>query len=196
MNKGISLSCGDYIQFLNSGDVFIDSTVLSRVAGYCNLKRNELLYGSIIYKYRNGKEGIRKYGKSCGRAVYFLTGDCINHQAIFASKGCFENCVFDKDNYRICADREWMMRVKKKHVPFVCMNEIVVKYSLAAGSLSVENKALSLQEERRCIIENYLWGYPIYFLFDFCRHNKYLKKGLHTIYKKLYISVRDDSSSK
>ena len=188
MNKGIGLAKGDYIQFLNAGDFFVDVNVLSRVSAYTNMCASDVLFGNIIYQYRSGKTKKRVYKQSCAKALYYLTGDCINHQAMFASRSCFDNCLFDYENYRICADREWMMRLCKKHVDFNAIGETIVQYSLSPDSISVKNKALRKKEEAECIKKHFPLGYPIYLIFEFFRSNKRLKKVLHSIYKKLYIT--------
>ena len=50
MNKGISLSKGEYINFLNSGDKFANENVLEKVYNSIKTKPN-LVYGDInIFK--------------------------------------------------------------------------------------------------------------------------------------------------
>ena len=76
---------GDYVNFLNSGDYFASSFVISRVALAAAGSRAAALYGDIIYINEDGSEELRKYGKICANRLYFLTGDCINHQALFVA---------------------------------------------------------------------------------------------------------------
>lgn len=188
MNKGLAMARGEYIEFLNSGDTLFESGVLSRIAKYCSAKK-EILYGNITYVNPDGSENARMYGKSCGKPIYYATGDCINHQTIFAHRDCFkcDGNDFDKDSYRICADRDWMMRQSKDKVPFVACGEMTVKYSLDEESVSVRDKKLLEREEKICIKRHYPLLYPIYLIFNGIRKSKVLSGLLHGIYKLLYI---------
>ena len=237
MNKGIRLSKGDYIEFLNAGDELFDAGVLSRVAEKTEQRSDKkgrdfihtpqkgcIFYGNIIYKNPDGTEDVRIYGKSCKRPIYFATGDCVNHQAIFAPKEAFcggyskknskKNCEkssekncdkndapllktenikkstgvpFRDEIYKICADRDWMMRVTRAGFKWEALNDTVVKYDLAADSVSVRDKQRLRKEERRCLKENFPLMLPIYDAFTFCRNNVVLSKLLHRIYEILYI---------
>lgn len=225
MNKGASLASGDYIQFLNAGDILYGENTLSLVAkqidsvdlrsscagmpdekssnvGTSNAESSNMcisnfdegnvlriFYGNIIYMNPDGSEDVRMYGASCGKAIYYATGDCVNHQACFASRKCFEGALrgFNADVYKICADRDWMMRVTKAGAKWIPMGITVVKYDLDEDSVSVKNKELMKQEERLSLKSNYPAMYPIYLIFDGCRNNKVLAKVLHSVYKLLYI---------
>lgn len=187
MNKGVGKATGEYLYFLNAGDMLYDAGVIERMVTHCQPSRAEVLYGSITYVHPDGHTEQRIYGKSCGSLLYYLTGDCINHQAVFAQRTCFDIALFDAAHYRICADREWMMRLKRKKVPFVCTGEMSVYYSLDESSASVKNKTDYQREAKRCIKEHLPLGYPVFALFEFCRNNRVLKKLLHGVYRVLYI---------
>lgn len=209
MNKGFSMAAGDYIEFLNAGDELFDSQTLTTVSGIidsvcktagtgdCAGKRDSsesmyIFYGNIVYKNSDGSEDVRLYGKSCGKPIYFATGDCVNHQAIFAQRGALvqkseHEKPFRFGEFSICADRDWMMRATKLGAIWAPLNATVVKYDLAEESISVRDKALLRAEERKCLKKNYPVMLPIYVMFDFCRNNKTLSKLLHKIYEILYI---------
>lgn len=58
MNKGITQSTGDYLIFMNSGDVFFNKHVLSAI--FVNRKYEaDILYGNTVYKY--GQKGILRF---------------------------------------------------------------------------------------------------------------------------------------
>lgn len=186
MNKGIQYAKGDYIQFLNAGDRLIDSAVIQRVADKISCGMGDLYYGSIVYEYGQGEHEVRNYGPMCARKLYYYTGDCINHQAVFASKKCFKDDQFDL-SYQICADREWMMRISKKGCKFICMPFVVCAYSLNEDSMSVRMKEQMKIEADRCIKEHFKAGYFLYCVFEYFRNHKALSKLLHKVYRLLYI---------
>lgn len=187
MNKGAQKATGDYLYFLNAGDTLFDAGVMERMAAHCQPSRAEVLYGSITYVHPNGNAEQRLYGKSCGSLLYYLTGDCINHQAVLAHRACFERVRFDTAHYRICADRDWMLRLKKKRIPFICTGEMIAYYSLNADSASIKNKEDYRREAKSCIKKNLPFGYPVFALFEFCRNNRVLGRLLHGVYRVLYI---------
>lgn len=198
MNKGVEEVAGDYIEILNAGDELAGDSVLEAVASYIDKhtgSKNNLLtdevkrifYGNIIYMYPDGSNQVRTYGKSCGKAIYYATGDCVNHQAIFASKECFDTENFDAKNLKICADRDWMMRVTRSGAKWIATGITVVKYDLSDDSVSVRDSGLLKKEERICIKRHYAILYPIYLMFDFMRSNKVLSGVLHSVYKALFI---------
>lgn len=190
MNKGVKMASGEYVEFLNAGDLLADEKTLSKVSDYIDKNISDdagIFYGNIIYLNQDGSENTRIYGDSCGKAIYFATGDCVNHQACFASRKCFEKYDFDYKTYRICADRDWMMKQTKSGVKWKAIGEIVVKYELSDESISARDKKLLKEEERKCLAANYPWMLPIYAMFEFLRNNKILAAILHKIYKVLYI---------
>ena len=186
MNKGIMMASGDYIEFLNAGDRLYEITTVEDIVRTMSKHKADIYYGNIIYVYGDGHTEIRKYEKWCGRKVYNYTGDCINHQSIFAK------CSLLKENkfclsYKICADREWMMRMKKKKVVFQCIPEIICYYSLDENSTSIRQKKVYAMEADRCVKTYYPFGYLIFRGFEFCRNNKVLSGWLHKIYEILLI---------
>ena len=142
MNKGIGLASGDYIHFLNAGDMYSAPDTLLNVRKKLEPHLPDFAYGHIKYVHSDGTTEVRKYGKKCGTSLYFLTGDCINHQAVFAKRSLFQDNLFDIQ-YHICADREWMMRLKREgHIVFKAINILICDYSLDEDSMSIKNKEL------------------------------------------------------
>ena len=206
MNKGVRLARGEYIYFLNAGDTLYNNRVVEDIAGHIKkigkdaakdvkagtkekARKNagaDVIYGDICYVYPDGKQEIRKYGQSCSKKIYYLTGDCINHQAMFTRKECFEKDLFDT-SYKICADREWMMRVCKRGYRFISVDMLVCNYSLDDNSVSIQNKELSDKEAKQCIKKHFPMGSPVYWMFSFMRNNSMLQKVLHGMYRILYI---------
>ena len=186
MNKGIRMATGDYIQFLNAGDAFFSDDVVDKVVRNINSCKADVVYGNILYQYPDGSEGIRVYGQVCSTLFYFLLGDCINHQAIFAGRQCFAEGGFDT-MYRICADREWMLRTKKKKYRFKALNLLICRYSLDMASESVRNHDLYKLEAAKCIWENLRAGYFLFWMIDRIREGNVSAKMLHMIYEMVFI---------
>ncbi|WP_336213445.1 glycosyltransferase family 2 protein [Enterobacter sp. P82] len=96
MNKGLALSSGEWIVFLNAGDVFYDGNTLSKV-------KENILEASDDVNFMFGKylsDGV-EYEQDLN--IKFLTSYMINHQSIFYRRSLFDNGTFSID-YKYCAD--------------------------------------------------------------------------------------------
>lgn len=184
MNKGIALAEGGYLHFLNAGDVYCDEQVLEKTAFTIEKTGADIVYGDIEYLYPDGSRERRNYDKKCAKQIYYLTGDCINHQAMFARKKLFEKDPFDID-LPICADRDWMMKKSKEKASFHAMGFPVCVYSYDGVSLLQKDEYK--KEAAFCIRKHYPWGYPVFAVFEFMRNNRFLSGALHGVYRFLFI---------
>lgn len=104
MNKGIRLSSGDYLYFMNSGDVFAADNTLEMMAPYLE-KGTPIIYGDL---YR-GKSGIpTRYPDEL--SFGFLLEHVISHQAMFLKRIVFEKTSGFDESYTIIAD--WVVFVR------------------------------------------------------------------------------------
>lgn len=184
MNKGIGLADGAYIHFLNAGDIYCDEYVIEKAVNRIEKTGADIAYGDIEYLYADGSRERRNYDGKCSRQIYYLTGDCINHQAMFAKRKLFEKDLFDI-NLKICADRDWMMKKSKEKASFRAMGFPVCVYSY--DGVSVLQKDDYNREAAFCIRKHYLLGYPVFAVFEFMRNNKVLAGMLHGVYRILFI---------
>lgn len=103
MNLGIKKSTGDYINFLNSGDIFAYPAVLKSVEPYLNasrLKELKIVTGSIQAYYNN----------------HSVISDCrpwSAHQASFIPKKLFEHRCYNTE-LKVFGDLEFWYYLKSK----------------------------------------------------------------------------------
>lgn len=160
MNRGTSLCSGDYIIFLNSGDVFADEDVLARVAAQA---KAELVFGNVIRVFEK-EERLEKYP---GKGVAFrlmLMGKMPCHQAIFTRRETMQKYGFD-ESFRICADFDFMVRCLKDKVSMQYIDVTVSRVDCVDGvSSQSENLAKMRREDDRSIRKWFpgwywmLWG--------------------------------------
>lgn len=112
MNKGLKHSSGDWIIFMNSGDLFNTNDVLSVFFNKVSYKNNI----GIVYGYPLNKAGNKIRSHSLTKVNLFFERT-ICHQAIFAKKETFINNLFDI-NYPVVADRKWLFCALKKYDSF------------------------------------------------------------------------------
>lgn len=109
MNKGIKLSKGDYIIFMNSGDYFSCSTILNDI--FINRKYHEdLLIGRQLYINKLGKKGISPKLRISDFSITYFLSSTIPHQATFIKRDLFEKIGYYDINYKVSAD--WVFWIK------------------------------------------------------------------------------------
>lgn len=105
MNKGVEVSSGDWILFMNIGDRFINPYVIADMLNI-NFKNDiDLVYGDIL---RDKNELVVNPDKISKKYLCFHS---ICHQAVLARKKIF-NVIGEFDlEFRLVADRDWILRV-------------------------------------------------------------------------------------
>lgn len=107
MNKGIMKASGEYCQFSNSGDWFVNSEVLSNV--FKNDPTEDIIFGNII-KVQNGDMILDKGIGTSDLTFYHLFLGTINHPATFARRELFETYGLFNEKYKYVNDWEWFIR--------------------------------------------------------------------------------------
>ena len=142
MNKGIRHCKGDYVCFLNAGDVFCHYNVLDAV--FCTEQISHVLYGDAIFTYTGDeyyREELRVYPDKI--TLSWLYHDALNHQATFVRRDILEQFGFD-ETYRIMADRKLWLQIKLAGYSFKHIAMPIVKYDHCG--ISASNGDLWLKE--------------------------------------------------
>lgn len=121
MNKGIRRAKGEYLVFMNAGDVFFHSEVLQLVEPYLD-GRNEIVYGDTQYINKDGSAEIISCPDSLSKE--FFIGNTINHQSAFIRRDIFARFGGYDENFPIFADVEKWLVCKEnnccfKHLPVI-----------------------------------------------------------------------------
>ncbi|MBX7205115.1 MAG: glycosyltransferase [Bacteroidia bacterium] len=142
MNKGIKLAKGQWLYFLNAGDTFASSHILTDIF---NGRENnhDLIYGKVITK--NEPSGVNyTTGQPLTLASFFYTIP-INHQGVFFHRSTFTAIGNYNLSYKILADLEWLIRYfKQEKNNAVYVDTIIAEYETVG--FSYNNRARSLSE--------------------------------------------------
>lgn len=177
MNKALDHATGEYIFFLNAGDRFCDDKVLERTSAFLDAHKADIAYGNIV-QLDGEQKSVRNYGKLYRRKLFYLTGDCICHQAIFGRRELFLKRKFDT-NYKICADRDWQLfwlghKAKFFPMPFEVADVLIDGFSRAhIADYEKEVKACITYYFRRTV-----WIYSLILLL---KKNEGILKALRKI---------------
>ena len=161
MNKGIKASKGNYLFFLNSGDVFNREEVLSTVKK--NMTNNlDIYYGDITILNDKKEEQLRVHPKDLSFGFFFHK--TIAHQAAFIKKSLFDKVFYYNENLKIVSDWEFFICAIVLHnASYKHIDVIVSKYDDAFGiSSKPENKKLRLNERRAVFKKHFPLFYDDY----------------------------------
>lgn len=115
MNKGIEMSTGDVIGFLNSDDVFYDADVLSDIAHVMEEKEIDCVYGDLMFVYpKNKKRIIREWKGSPYRKGVFNSGWMPAHPTFYVRRACYSKYGHYDTSMKVSADFDLMMRFLEK----------------------------------------------------------------------------------
>lgn len=127
MNKGMKKAKGDYVIFLNAGDVFASTKVLHDVMS--QIDGEGVYYGNSIREYE--KKNVI-YNEKTNR--FMLTRHNICHQTIFYPLQYIKELGFNK-RYKIFAD--WAANIiLYKRLKFIHLNVLICKYDMNGISSS------------------------------------------------------------
>ncbi|MDE6386394.1 MAG: glycosyltransferase [Lachnospiraceae bacterium] len=151
MNKGTDLCSGDYILFLNSGDIFVDKHAVENVvAQICDdgSPLPDVIYGNVTKIYAD-KTVTEKYPGKHRVFKLLMMGKMPCHQGIFAQTSIMRKLRFD-ESYRICADFDFLLRCVREHVrmQYVDVNVSVVDCVTGISSQKANLDRMRAEDDR------------------------------------------------
>lgn len=122
-NKAIKKAHGEYVCFMNSGDVFYDDMVLENVFG--RKQTADILYGNT-----NIIKGKKSYIEEAPDTIdkYFFMYGTINHQSCFIKTSLFKKYGLYNESYKIASDFEKFIVFAKHNVCFKKLNLVIATY--------------------------------------------------------------------
>ena len=126
MNKGISLSNGDWLYFLGAGDILKDAETLKFISNSFN-KNVDILIGNIQYDINASDSVILKRNKGIFKSkisplLWFK--NTAHHQSIFYKKNIFTKKKYD-DSYKVLSDYDFNLFLYKNKITSFQLNKIV-----------------------------------------------------------------------
>lgn len=183
MNKGVRIARGDYCLFMNAGDCFVNSRVLSRIRPL--LEDADIVLGNEIRVDEDG--AIEGFSPSRGAfSLENLLQSSVSHQATFIRRELLIRHPYD-ESLRLVSDWKFILeRFLEGGCRFQEVNEDVCFF--AAGGATDKNNATGV-EERLSVLSAYpqyrpIWQSPYRPSF----FKKALRKGM-LYFKKLQYAL-------
>jgi glycosyltransferase involved in cell wall biosynthesis len=158
MNKGIDLVSGDWINFMNAGDVFYDCDVLKNIFNKKISQSTICIYGDVMVEY-GGFSVLRKSGNidKLNKGMQF------SHQSLFTRSNYHKTFKFDT-SYKSAADFKFIYTIYVDGYKFLNSNITVSKVS--NGGLSDVRRLQSIIEGKRAVLErSNTFSNRVYFYF-------------------------------
>jgi glycosyltransferase involved in cell wall biosynthesis len=140
MNKGLRAAKGDYVWFMNSGDIPFDDDTLMNV--FKTVKDGDVYYGDT--------EMVDETGKSFGNRTLkvppkeldwkkMIDGMVVSHQSLIVKRAiCDEYDI----NYRFVSDIDWAIKLLKKSSKVINTNLTLSKFLIGGYSRQYTIKSL------------------------------------------------------
>jgi len=168
MNKGVRMSQGEYLIFMNSGDVFYDNNVLALFLKELDTQE-DIVYGNSIYYNDSGYYREEFPPKKLGFSFFVTAG--INHQAVFIKRELFFKNFFYEESYKISADWDFFIRnICLNSASYKHVNSFVCRYDFSGISANPKNQSCYIEERDRTL-------------------NTYFAPFYDQIYKNIFLSV-------
>ena len=141
MNKGLALSTGDYVLFMNSGDEIYETQTVEKI--FATADNADIYYGETeMYDENWNSLGQRRHqAPESFNWKSFKYGMSISHQAIYMKRRLTEPYSL---KYKYSADIDWIIKIAKKASHIVNTKLYVAKYLV--GGMSKQKHRESLKE--------------------------------------------------
>jgi glycosyltransferase involved in cell wall biosynthesis len=157
MNKGIKKCCGEYVQFLNSGDCLAGFSVLSQLSVFITLNSGADFYYSDVIDDKT--KNIICFPRVLSFNYFFQS--TINHQSTFFKRELFVSYGGYSECYKIVSDWEYFLKLLFLHS---CSYRFVgfptVSFDFENG-ISTSNASIELIEVERKQVLHELFPYFI-----------------------------------
>ena len=139
MNKGINLSTGEILGFLNADDIYFDRKCISNVVNEFRSKKVDSVFGDLVYVHPdNSDKVVRYYSSKKFSPRKFAYGWMPAHPTFFAKRNCYELYGLFKTDYMIASDYELLIRFLSKYkITYSYIPKVLVKMRM--GGISTRN---------------------------------------------------------
>ncbi len=168
-NKGVRLSSGSYIMFLNSGDVLLSKNYIEKaIRNFESDPHLSFVHSNIIFSDQSGTElFIKPQMKSLGRGMPY------NHPTMIIKKEVFDKIGEFKKELKYAMDLDLIVRMEKQNLRgFYVNDEAVVKMDGSGISVNQEIDSIRecykiLKDENYLTLSNFIGFYIRYTLYVF-----------------------------
>ncbi|MBP1673585.1 MAG: glycosyl transferase [Bacteroidetes bacterium] len=153
MNKGIDVSTGDFVWFVNAGDKVYNSETLQKIYDLIEIEKDcDFIYGqSVMIDEQDREIGERhKIAPKVLRLNSFLNGLVICHQSVIVKKSIASHYNM---NYSIASDYDWVIRAYQNSECQGYIDQYLSKFMVAG--VSSQKRQLAWKERYMIMKEHF-----------------------------------------
>ncbi len=139
MNKGIKRAKGEWINFMNAGDVFMTNTTVADILAK-DITPFDIVYGNYVVAYQTFNSKIYTPKELSA----FYSGMPVNHQSIFMKTEVARLHLYDLA-YKIACDYEQLLYFYSSGKKFYHVDTFIAAFGY--GGLSTTGKLIYLNEQ-------------------------------------------------
>lgn len=144
MNKGIRAAKGEFVIFMNAGDIFYDANVLQK-ADPVVTDEFAIYYGNNVKKGPTS-ERLKTYPEKLHFSFFYSSS--INHQSTFIKKSLFDDYFYYNEDYKIASDWEFFIyTICHQNVPYKYLNQTIAIYDFTGISSNPKSSELFKKEK-------------------------------------------------
>ena len=132
INKGITISHGEFVFFLNADDFVKSDFITNAVNGFdqnCDFVFGDCLYGNFGGEYNQLKKGDKNYKRTIA-----YTMPMINQPTIVVRKKCFDIVGLYDVEKKIAPDYDWLVRAYVNNINGKYLDTLVTFFALDGNS--------------------------------------------------------------
>ncbi len=142
-NKGILKAKGQYLLFLNSGDILVNNQILQKVSSVL-LGGKSFYYGNLILEKNSFKEN---HFAPKEIDIDFMLNSTFWHPCVFIKSDLFKSFGLYNTTFKIVGDYEFFIRcLLKPHVTTEYINEFITEFDGNGISNDVSQNELQIME--------------------------------------------------
>jgi glycosyltransferase involved in cell wall biosynthesis len=169
MNKGIDKAAGEWINFMNSGDMFYKNTALQSIFTTGDTAHADILYGDVLLTWPVG-EYVEK-----AKSINLITERMIFiHQSSFVKTQLMKERKFDT-SLKCCGDYNFFYHCYLDNKVFDYVPHIIATYNAEHGMscnpvlIEFENAVIHNENHKIKWKIKYMWTCLRYFISQFCK---------------------------
>jgi glycosyltransferase len=158
LNYSIKASSGDYVGILNAGDKYFSSNILNKIYKKITTSNCDLLFGNLVYY--NEKDYSTRVWNFKVTDLNLISALKIASPTLFIKKRVALSNPYNI-NYNISSDIDFNLRISKKKLNYIYLNEFIVL--MKTGGLSTDPKFFFIKMmEDIIILKKY---FKVFFIF-------------------------------
>ncbi len=143
MNKGIKKAQGEYLIFMNSGDVFYESNTLKEAVR--KFENKDIIYGDV-YRKKTHKLSKRIFPDTLSFSFFYRSSLC--HQSAFIKKALFDTHFLYNVDSKIAADWElFVYAICKENASYKHIDQLISVFDFSGISSNKSHSEIHKNEK-------------------------------------------------